>query len=74
MSQDAAKVVLEIIIRHSAEQDACLAAIREKCTDEEFREYRRMIGRSMGAMLLEVINPIIKKYQDWTPVGLRETE
>jgi len=40
MSQDAAKVVLEIIIRHSAEQDACLVAIREKCTDEEFREYR----------------------------------
>jgi len=33
-----------------------------------------MIGRSMGAMLLEVINPIITKYPDLTPAGLREHE
>jgi hypothetical protein len=72
MSQDAAKIVLETIIKHQAEQNACLIAIREKCTDEEFGEYRRMIGRSMGAMLLEVINPIITKYPDLTPTGLRD--
>jgi hypothetical protein len=59
MSRGAAKVVLEMILRHGAEQDASLTAIRENCTDEEFGEYWRMIAQSIGAMLIEIINPIV---------------
>jgi len=41
------------------------------CTEEEFNEYKRMIGKSMGAMLFEIINPIVAKYPELRPPELR---
>jgi len=71
MSRDAAKTVSELILRQSAEQDAVLAEIREKCSKDEYDQYKQMIGRSMGAMLLEVINPLVERYPELTPRQLR---
>lgn len=71
MSRDNAKVILELVLRHCAEQDATLASIRSMCTDEEYSTYKQMIGRSMGEMLLEVINPIIGLYPDLKPPELK---
>ena len=71
MSRDAAKIVMELVIRNAAEQDAVLTEIRSLCTEDEFNEYRRMIGKSMGAMLFEIINPIIAKYPELKPSELR---
>ena len=41
------------------------------CTEAEFSEYRRMIAKSMGAMLFEIINPICAKYPELKPTQLR---
>jgi hypothetical protein len=71
MSRDAAKMIMDVAIRNVAEQDAVLIEIRPLCTDDEFNEYRRMIGRSMGAMLFEIINPIVAKYPELKPTQLR---
>ena len=71
MSRDAAKIVMGLVTRHAAEQDALLIEIQSLCTEEEFREYRRMIGKSMGAMLFEIINPIVAKYPELKPPQLR---
>lgn len=57
MSRDAAKIILEVVTKNAAEQDAVLAQIQSLCIEDEFREYRRMIGRSMGAMFFEIISP-----------------
>jgi hypothetical protein len=38
--------------------------------DDEFRRYRRMIGQSMGSILLDVINPIVELYPDLKPSQL----
>ena len=70
MSREAAKMILDVVIRHGAEQDAALAKIQELCTQEEFSEFKQMIGKSMGAMLLDVIAPIAKKYPDLKPPQL----
>jgi hypothetical protein len=70
MSRDAAKVIMEVAIRNAAEQDAALEEIQPSCTEAEFNEYRRMIGRSMGAMLFEIINPIVAKYPELKPPEL----
>jgi hypothetical protein len=48
MSREAAKKIIDLMVRHGAEQDAVLAEIRSVCTDEEFQSYKRMIGQSMG--------------------------
>ena len=57
--------------RAPAEQDAALIQIKSLCTEDEFNECRGMIGRSMGAMLFEIINPIVAKYPELRPPQLR---
>ena len=71
MSRDAAKIVMELVIRNAAEQDAVLTEIQSLCTEEEFNDYRHMIGKSMVAMLFEIINPIVAKYPELRPPELR---
>jgi hypothetical protein len=71
MSRNAAKMIMEVVTRHAAELDAVLTEIQLLCTEEEFRECRRMIGKSMGAMLFEIINPIVAKYPELKPPQLR---
>jgi hypothetical protein len=71
MSREAAKIVMELITRNAAEQDAVLTEIQSLCTEDEFNEYRLMIGKSIGAMLFEIINPIIAKYPELKPAELR---
>jgi hypothetical protein len=70
MSQDAAKIVMDVVIRNAAEQNAAPIKIQPLCTAEEFREYRHMIGRSMGAIICDVINPIVAKYPALKPPQL----
>ena len=71
MSRDAAKIVMELVTRNAAEQDAVLTEIQSLYTEDEFNEYRLMIGKSIGAMLFEIINPIIAKYPELKPSELR---
>jgi hypothetical protein len=70
MSKDAAKIIMEVVTRNAAEQDAALTKIQSLCTEDEFNEYRRMIGKSMGAMLVEIIHPIVAKYPELKPTQL----
>ncbi|MGA7490750.1 MAG: hypothetical protein WBW74_27835 [Xanthobacteraceae bacterium] len=70
MSREAAKKIIDLMVKHGAEQNAVLAEIRSVCTDDEFQRYKRMIGQSMGCMLLDVINPIVELYPDLKPSQL----
>lgn len=70
MSREAAKKLLSIVLRHSAEQDGALLELQKICSESEFNEFKRMVGKSMGAMLLEIINPIVAKYPDLRPPEL----
>jgi hypothetical protein len=70
MSRQAAKKIIDLMVRHGAEQNAVLAEVQSICTDDEFRKYREMIGQSMGCMLLDVINPIVEMYPDLKPTQL----
>lgn len=49
MSREAAKKIIDLMVKQGAEQNAILAEIRSVCTDDEFQRYRRMIGQSMDA-------------------------
>jgi hypothetical protein len=63
-------MIMDVALRNAAEQDAVLIEIRSLCTEDEFKEYRRIIGKSMGAMLFEIINPIFGKYPELKPPQL----
>jgi hypothetical protein len=64
-------LIIEVVTRNVAEQNAALEQIQSLCTEDEFSEHRRMIGRSMGAMFFEVISPIVAKYPELKPAQLR---
>jgi hypothetical protein len=70
MSREAAKKLLSIVLRHAAEQDVALVELQKICSEDEFNQYKKMVGKSMGAMLLEIINPIVAKYPDLKPPEL----
>jgi hypothetical protein len=51
-----------------------LTKIQPLCTEDEFEdelnEYRRMIEKSMAAMLCEIMHPIVAKYPELKPTQL----
>lgn len=70
MSREAAKIVLDVILRHCAEQNSLWIEIGKVCSEEDLAQYKGMIGRSMGTMFVEVISPIVECYPDLTPPDL----
>jgi hypothetical protein len=50
MSREAAKKVVDLMIKHSAEQNAILAEIQFICADDEFQTYKRMTIHGMHAV------------------------
>jgi hypothetical protein len=70
MSREAAKKIIDLMLRHGTEQNAVLAEIRSICAVDEFQEYKQMIGQSMGCMLLDIINPLVARYPDLKPPQL----
>jgi hypothetical protein len=70
MSREAAKKILDLIMKQSAEQNQILLEVQSSCSQEEFDRYKLMIGNSMGTMLLDVINPIVAIYPELNPPEL----
>jgi hypothetical protein len=67
MSREAAKKLLDTVLRQSGELDSVLTDIQPMCTREEFSEYRLIVGNVMGSVLFDAINPIVAKYPDLKP-------
>lgn len=65
-----AKEVSDLMIEFSGRLDGSTAAVREQCSPEEFAAYRRAVGRIMGEMLLEVLNPLYAEHPSLKPAGM----
>jgi len=42
-----------------------------ECEDEDFQIYRSAVGEIMGAILLEVLNPLYRTHPELKPKELR---
>lgn len=71
MTKDTARRVSELMIELGAKLDASVALVQQTESEEEFHQYRRTVGKLMGWMLLDVMNPIYAEYPDLTPPELR---
>lgn len=65
-----AKEVSQLMIEYGAKLDASVALVKQKCSAEEFEAYRKAVGKIMGYMLLDVMNPLYEKYPDLKPAEL----
>ena len=72
MKKENAKILSELMLEYGAKLDVTLAKIQPNCNEEEFDVYRKAIGKIMGYMLLEVMNPIYEKFPELKPDDLKK--
>jgi hypothetical protein len=53
-----AKQISDLMVEFQSRLDSSIVTVEEKCSSEEFDAYRRAVGKIMGEMLLEVLNPL----------------
>lgn len=66
MSQAAARLIVETMIRQIDAHGELLRTIETLCTPEEFSAHRLAIGHCSVA-LVEMLNPILDRYPDLRP-------
>jgi|HubBroStandDraft_5_1064220.scaffolds.fasta_scaffold2847277_1 hypothetical protein len=64
-----AKQISELMQDCTAQLDGSVALVRDKCSAEELHIYRRAVGKVMGEILLEVLNPLYAKHPTLRPPG-----
>ncbi|MEZ0188282.1 hypothetical protein [Ralstonia solanacearum] len=65
-----AKQIGELMLDFGGRLDSSVALVQEKCTLAEFEEYRDAVGKIMGYMLLDIMNPIYLRHPDLKPDDL----
>lgn len=68
---DTARKVSDLMIDCSARLDASIHWVIANGTPEEISTYKRAIGRIMGDILFEVMNPIYARHPELKPDGLK---
>jgi len=69
--ETAAKAISELMLEVGTSLDDSVRMIKERCSPEEFESYRRAVGKVMGSMLLDVMNPLYELHPELKPNGLR---
>jgi hypothetical protein len=67
---DIAKKISDLMLEYGARLDQSVALVSDRCNAEELRAYRRAVGKILGEMLLEVMNPIYARHPILKPKDL----
>jgi hypothetical protein len=65
-----AQQISDLMLEFAARLERSTIAVQEKCPPEEFKTYRLAVGKIMGEMLLEVMNPLYAQHPSIKPPGL----
>ena len=55
----------------SASLNDSIRLVMETCPDAEFKAYRKIIGKVLGAIYLDVMQPIHRRFPDLEPKELK---
>jgi len=67
-----ARQVATLVHRQSAELNTSLAEVERECSADEFSRYRTAVGKIMGAMFTEVLEPTWEAFPELAPDALRD--
>jgi hypothetical protein len=70
-NEEIAKHVSNLMIEFGRRLDASVTLVRDHGTPEELNLYRRAVGKIMGDMLLEIMNPLYAKHPNLKPEQLK---
>jgi hypothetical protein len=65
-----AESVSKLMLEFGARLDASVVTVRDRCSEAEFCAYRSAVGKILGDMLLDVMNPLYLQHPGLKPSGL----
>lgn len=68
--QRVAAVIAQLMLEYGAKLDESVAKVQSVCTEDELNEYKQVVGKIMGLMLTDVMNPIFKTHPALKPSEL----
>jgi hypothetical protein len=71
MEHSVAKQINDMMIEFSGRLNQSIKLVMDNCDDDEFKRYRRTVGKIMGEMFVEIMTPIYKEYPELTPEELK---
>lgn len=71
MKKEIAAQISSLMLEYGARLDQSIQLVINHGTEEEVEKYRRAVGKIMGEMLLEIMNPIYSEYPDLKPPQLK---
>lgn len=70
MNIEVAEKVAVLMLQINSKLNDSVAYVRDTCNKEEFEAYRKAAGKLMGAILIDVEEPIYKEHPSLRPDGL----
>ena len=70
-NEEVAKEISKLMLEYGARLNTSVALVKDRCTAEELRAYRMAVGKVMGDMLLEIMNPLYARHPDLKPGELK---
>lgn len=70
MDKQVASSIIDLMVEFGDRLNSSVIEVKCSSSEEEFNNYKNAVGKIMGYMLLDVINPIVEEYPDLKPEGL----
>lgn len=70
-NENHAKKIQDCALMVSAELNNSLSQMQLVLSDKEFLEYRNAVGKVLGEILLEILNPIHQTYPELIPSEMK---
>jgi hypothetical protein len=70
MNVEVAEKLAILMLQINSKLNDSVAYVRDTCDKEEFEAHRKAVGNLMGAILLDVEEPIYKEHPSLRPDGL----
>ncbi len=67
MNKQVASEIINLMVEFGSKLNHSITDIQDNCTEEEFNNYRKAVGKLMGNMLLDVMNPIFDEHPELKP-------
>ena len=64
---EVARQISDLMTEFGSRLDSSIITVKEKCSSEEFKDYRRAVGKILGAMLVDVMNPLYAEHPSLKP-------
>ncbi len=67
MEKEVARKINTLMLDYFAKLNASVKFVQQECNEEEFHRYRKVIGKIMGEMSVEIMMPLYREYPDLEP-------